>query len=78
LLINNQCGGLLVEREPAGNLVWRQGMQCDSGACVEAAGADDQVVLRSSASPDGAWLTLSRAEWVAFVDSVKDGLFDSL
>lgn len=62
----------------AGDLVWRQGKQCESGACVEAANIQGTVVLRSSTDPDGVRLILSVAEWAAFVESVKDGLFDDL
>jgi Domain of unknown function (DUF397) len=70
--------GVLVDGGPAGDLVWQQGRQCESGACVEVAGVEDAVLVRSSSGPDGGRLTLSRAEWAAFLDSVKDGLFDRL
>jgi hypothetical protein len=67
-----------VDRKPASDLVWQQGRRCDSGACVEVARAADAVLLRSSTDPEGVRLPLSGDEWVAFVESVKDGLFDSL
>jgi hypothetical protein len=67
-----------VDAGPAGALTWQQGRQCDSGACVEAATMQDLVLLRSSADPEGVRLALSHPEWVAFVESVKDGLFDGL
>ncbi len=63
---------------PAGDLVWQQGRQCESGACVEVAGVEDAVLVRSSTDPDGARLALSRSEWAAFLESAKDGLFDSV
>jgi hypothetical protein len=67
-----------VDGGPAWDLVWQQGRQCESGACVEVASFEDAVLVRSSSDPDGARLTLRRAEWAAFLDSAKDGLFDSL
>jgi Domain of unknown function (DUF397) len=67
-----------VDAGPAGELTWQQGRQCDSGACVEAARAADCVLLRSSTDPDGVSLPLSGDEWSAFIESVKDGLFDGL
>jgi hypothetical protein len=68
----------LVDAGPASELTWQQGRQCDSGACVEAARAADGVLLRSSTDPDGVRLPLSGDEWSAFIESVKDGLFDGL
>lgn len=67
-----------MDARPAGDLTWRQGRQCESAACVEIASLEDSVLLRSSADREGSHLALSRAEWAAFLDSVKDGLFDSL
>jgi Domain of unknown function (DUF397) len=66
-----------VDSRPASELQWRQGRRCNGGQCVEVAGLEESVVLRSSTVPDGL-LRLSRDEWVAFLSSVKDGLFDSL
>jgi hypothetical protein len=38
---------------------------------------DDSVMLRSSVAPE-AILTLARAEWDAFLEGARDGLFDNL
>ncbi len=62
----------------AAGLAWHSGRPCESGACVEVATAGDVVLVRSSADPDGARLTMSHDEWVAFVGSVRDGLFDAV
>jgi hypothetical protein len=51
--------------------------QCESGACVEMAVQDDSVMLRSSVAPE-AILMLARAEWDAFLEGARDGLFDDL
>jgi hypothetical protein len=67
-----------VDGRPAGELAWRQGRQCDSGACLEVAAVEDAVLVRSSTDPDGTCLKLTRDEWAAFLDSAKDGLFDAL
>jgi hypothetical protein len=33
-------------------------------------------MVRSSADPDGTFVTLSRDEWHGFLAEVKDGVFD--
>ena len=63
--------------ESASELRWRRGRPCDSGACVEVAVVDEEVLLRSTASPD-ALLALSRSEWGEFLAGAKEGLFDQL
>jgi Domain of unknown function (DUF397) len=70
--------GVLVASGLAGGLEWYKGRPCESGACVEAAAADDAVLIRSTAHPDDAPFTMSRDEWREFVAGVKDGLFDRL
>lgn len=57
---------------------WRTGGRCDGGQCVEIGAMGESVLVRSSADPDGKFVTLSRDEWQAFVAGVKDGAFDSL
>jgi predicted secreted Zn-dependent protease len=59
-----------------GEPVWRKGLPCESGACVEVAAAGDAVMVRSSANPAGAPVTLSRDEWQNFLAGVKAGAFD--
>lgn len=67
-----------MDDSPTGELTWRRGRQCDGGACVEATALDEAVLLRSSVSPDGATLTLSRDEWNAFLVAAKAGHFDAV
>ena len=62
----------------SGELMWRRGVSCEGGACVEVASVGDAVLVRSSADPHGALLSLSRAEWREFLAGAKDGSFDQL
>jgi hypothetical protein len=56
--------------------VWRRGL-CDGGACIEAAAAGEEVMMRSSAHP-GSLFHMSREEWEKFLAEAKSGLFDAL
>ena len=54
---------------------------CDTSACVEVSGAGgtDAVSLRQwDGTREHGHLTISRAEWVAFRDAIKDGHFDGV
>jgi hypothetical protein len=66
-----------VDDRPADELAWHSGRQCDGGACVEAAGVDEGVLVRSSLVP-GATLRLSRDEWHEFLVAAKAGHFDAV
>jgi len=70
--------GAVVDGRPTDELTWHRGKPCDGGACVEAAALDEAVLLRSSLSPDGATLTLSRDEWHEFIVAAKAGHFDAV
>jgi hypothetical protein len=60
------------------SLVWRRSRRCgEAGACVEIARYDGGVALRDSKNPDGAVLRFGRTEWVAFVDGLRKGDFES-
>lgn len=63
--------------EPAGELTWCKGNPCESGACVEVAARNEDVLLRSSVAPE-VIVTLSRAEWRTFLTGAKEGWFDHL
>ncbi len=67
-----------VDGRPAAELVWHRGRQCEIGNCVEVAAIDEAVILRSSTSPGGVQLTLSREEWGDFLMAAKAGDFDGL
>ncbi|MGH3223966.1 MAG: DUF397 domain-containing protein [Streptosporangiaceae bacterium] len=55
----------------ADKLAWRRSRHCESGACVEVAAVDNAVLIRSSASPEGAQLALGHDKWREFVGRVK-------
>lgn len=54
---------------------WRKSSRSnDVGACVEVAtNLPGIVTIRDSKDPDGPVLVLTRAEWSAFLASVRDG-----
>ncbi len=54
---------------------WRKSSRSnDVGACVEVAtNLPGIVAIRDSKDPDGPVLELTRAEWSAFLASVRDG-----
>jgi hypothetical protein len=54
---------------------WRKSSRSnDVGACVEVAtNLPGIVAIRDSKDPDGPVLVLTRAEWSAFLASVRDG-----
>jgi hypothetical protein len=51
---------------------------CEGGACVEVATTGDAVILRGSANPDDESVTLTYAEWEAFLAGAKEGVFDGV
>ncbi|MCP2323811.1 hypothetical protein HDA40_002318 [Hamadaea flava] len=57
-------------------LPWRSSPRCDTGACVEVALLDDEVLVRDSKDRQGPVLRFSRAEWQAFLAGVQEGEFD--
>ena len=46
------------------------------GDCVEVAGLAGRVAMRDSKDPTGSALTFPRAQWHAFLTSVRAGEFD--
>ena len=59
-------------------LEWRRGSKCDNGQCVEIAKLDAVIMIRDSAEPGNASLTVSRDVWQDFVSMVQAGVFDAL
>lgn len=70
------AGGTVVG-ESAGEPRWHAGMPCDHGACLEIAALGEAVMVRSSLAPS-LTITISRAEWQAFLAGAKEGLFDHI
>jgi Domain of unknown function (DUF397) len=70
--------GLVMGGASADQPTWRIGKLCDSGQCVEVGTLGKSVLIRSSADPDGRYVTLTKDEWNVFVAGVKDGDFDRL
>jgi len=66
-----------VTHETAGGIPWHKGRPCDGGSCVEIAAAGEEVLLRSTESPE-VLVTLSRGEWRDFLADAKEGRFDHL
>ena len=64
-------------QEPADTLTWHKGRPCDGGTCVEVAVAGEEVLVRTTVSPD-APIRLTRAEWSAFLAGAKEGHFDHM
>ena len=52
--------------------MWRRSSRCEGGACLEVAVDGEQVLLRSSTRP-GVVVSLTAAEWDAFIGGVQDG-----
>jgi len=55
---------------------WRASRKCDGGACVQVGVANEEVLLRGAADPDGLRIAVSRDGWHEFVTRVKNGDFD--
>jgi hypothetical protein len=53
---------------------WYKSRKCADSACVEVAGAGDDVLIRSSLQPEKI-VRVTKAEWTAFVEGVQDGDF---
>ena len=56
-------------------LSWRRSSRCADAACVEVAAASDRILLRGSEEPRVV-VSLTPAEWTAFLAGVKAGDFD--
>jgi len=59
-----------------GEVTWRRSITCEGGACVEVAATEDAVMVRNSAEPYEALVTVSHAEWREFLARLKAGTFD--
>jgi hypothetical protein len=54
---------------------WRKARSCSGGQCVEVAKVGGRYLVRDSKAPDGAVLSFTEAEWLAFAEGVKKGDF---
>jgi Domain of unknown function (DUF397) len=57
---------------------WRKSSwSANNGACVEAAAlAQQRIGVRDSKDPGGPVLTVTAAQWQAFLRAAKDGAFE--
>ena len=62
---------------PVIGLDWRRSSRCGSGACVEVATRDSDVVMRDAKDPDGPVMTFTGKAWTGFIGGLKAGLFDA-
>lgn len=61
------------------SLMWRKSSRSapNGGECVELAGCDcGGIAVRDSKDPEGPKLSYARADWQAFIRSVKNGRYD--
>ncbi len=56
-------------------LQWQRPQDCSNSTCIEVAIDTDSVNVRDGKDPGGPVLRFTRAEWRAFVTSVRDGQF---
>jgi Domain of unknown function (DUF397) len=57
---------------------WRRSSRCNGGNCVEVATQGDEILVRSSAEPEGAVLEFSHDAWREWISDVKQVLFDGM
>jgi hypothetical protein len=64
----------------ASHVTWRKSSRSkgasDQTNCVEVAGLAGRVAMRDSKNPTGAALALPRAQWRAFLASIRAGELD--
>jgi Domain of unknown function (DUF397) len=58
-------------------LIWRKSRASGVSNCVEVAFLKGSVLVRDSKDTARSPLTFSRVEWIAFVEGVRNGEFDS-
>jgi hypothetical protein len=57
-------------------VAYRKSSFCGHPGCVEVGGESGNILVRDSKDKNGAVLTFTPDEWVAFVAGVKAGEFD--
>jgi hypothetical protein len=58
-------------------ITWRKSTRSGStGQCVEVADLHDEIRVRDSKHSDGPTLSFAHADWAAFIDRVKTGMYD--
>lgn len=56
-------------------ITWRKSYRSmANGSCVEVAADVNGIIIRDSANSHGTTLLLSRREWGAFVNAIKEGI----
>jgi uncharacterized protein DUF397 len=72
-MVESQAAGQSRSRSPA----WRAARNCQSGECAEVARHGEEILIRSSRSPDRV-IQLTVAEWRAFERGMLAGEFTDL
>jgi hypothetical protein len=62
---------------PVISLDWRRSGRCGSGACVEVATRDSEVLVLDAKDPIGPVVTFTATAWTGFITDIKAGLFDA-
>jgi hypothetical protein len=57
---------------------WHKAHRCANSSCLEVSFRGENILLRDSKNPEGAVVTCTRPDWLAFVDGVKAGDFDDV
>jgi hypothetical protein len=57
--------------------VWRKASFCQAGECAELAAEDEEILLRSTRSPETV-VRLTAAEWRALAQGIQAGEFTNL
>ncbi|WP_406690032.1 DUF397 domain-containing protein [Saccharopolyspora sp. ID03-671] len=48
-----------------------------NGECVEVAGLSGHAAVRDSKNPDGDLVTVTGAQWAAFMEAIKEGRYEA-
>jgi hypothetical protein len=73
--VHTAAGGRVADfEEPC--IAWRKSTVSNTGNCVEVAVVDGSVLIRDSANPSGAVLTIPPAAWSAFLAHARSKDFD--
>lgn len=55
---------------------WKKSSKSGTSNCVEVRQDGEDILVRNSTRPDGAFVSYTPAEWDAFIEGAKAGEFD--